>query len=381
VLINALALHSAHDAARVFLENLIRRLPGAWPEADVTVVLPQGTPLPEGVSGVTTETIRSTRLRLPGVIRRIRPDVVINPNESVPPRLDAALVVVSQNLLFHCPAVGPLDSGPWRARLRSRLQFAFYRHQMPKAYKRADAVVPVSDHAARELAQHAGLEPSRVRVVHYGADRLSLKPRRPEAGPRRLLIVGAIAHYKRLTRAVEALSVLRTRGGDYELHLAGEAWPGYEEVLRSAASRADVANQVRFLGPLGSDELADAFAGCHVGLALSECESFGIPVVEGMRAGLPHVVADEPWSAETVGDAAVRVDASQPEAIAAGVQQLEDPDEWTRRSEEARRAVQRYTWEANAIGIARVAAGVAARRVDRRDEVGVSQQGGEAAMR
>jgi glycosyltransferase involved in cell wall biosynthesis len=372
VLINGLALRNSADAARVFLENLIRRLPGAWPEAEVTVVLREGSPLPDGASDVRTTTIRTTRsgvvrvasefLRLPGLIRRLRPDVVINPNESIPRRLDSALVVVSQNLLFHCPGIRPLDSGPLHARLRSRLQFAFYRRQMPRAYDRADAVIPVSTHAARELAEHAGLDPFRVHVVPYGADRLSVKPRAAAVSPRRLLIVGVIAHYKRLKEAVEALAVLRARGSAYELHLAGEAWPGYGDVIQSAALRAGVAEHVRFLGALDSEELAKAFAKCHVGLGLSACESFGIPVVEGMRAGLPHVVADESWSAETVGNAAVRVDARDPEAIAAGVQKLEDRCEWERFADEGRRAAQRYTWEANVAGIARVAATVIAHR-------------------
>jgi glycosyltransferase involved in cell wall biosynthesis len=301
-------------------------------------------------------------VRLPRLIRGLRPDVVINPNESIPRRLDSALVVVSQNLLFHCPDIRPLNSGPLHARARSRLQFTFYRRQMPRAYERADAVIPVSTHAARELAEHAGLDPSRVHVVPYGADRLPVKTRAAAVDPRRLLIVGAIAHYKRLEEAVEALRILRARDGDYELHLAGEAWPGYDDVIRSAASRAGVAEHVRFLGALDSEELAQAFASYHVGLGLSACESFGIPVVEGMRAGLPHVVADEPWSAESVSNAAVRVDATEPEAIANGVQKLEDRREWERFANEGRRAGERYTWEANAAGIARVAAMVVARR-------------------
>jgi glycosyltransferase involved in cell wall biosynthesis len=369
VLINALALHRAHDAARVFLENLIRGLPEAWPRAEVTVVVASAESLPEDAPEVRIEVIPSAKsgitrvaseqLALPRLVRRLRPDVLINPNESIPPRVDSPIVVVSQNLLFHCPSVGPPDVGPLSKRLRSRAQFAFYRRQMPRAYRRAAAVVPVSSHAAQELERHAGLDRSRAHVVHYGADRLHVKPRTGDPGTRRLLIVGALAHYKRLLEAVAALRVLREHGGDYELHLAGGAWPGYEEVVRSAAARAALSEHVKILGPLAGEQVAAAFATCHAGLALSRCESFGIPVVEGMRAGLPHVVADEPWSAETVGNAAIRVDASDPAAIAAGVKQLEDTGEWKRRSEHGKEAVRKYTWEANATGIARVAAHVA----------------------
>ena len=372
MLVNALALHDASDAARVFLENLIKELPDAWPEARVSVVARAGgAPLP-GQDRLQVIRVRAPRsgmarvavefLRLPSIVDRLDPDVVINPNESVPKRVRAPLVVVAQNLMFHCPGVPPLSTGPLRARLRSRAQFAFYRRQFPRAYARADAVVAVSDHAVRELAQRAGLDPGRAHVVPYGVDRLPVKPRAASAGPRRLLVVGAVAHHKRLEEAVAALAALREGGGDYELWLAGGAWPGYGELLDGVARAAGVAAHFRRLGPVVGEDLAELFASCHAGLTLSACESFGIPVLEGMRAGQPQVVADEPWSAETVGDAAVRVDATDPASVAAGIRTLEDPGEWRRRAEAGREAAARYTWSANAAGIVAVAASIARRR-------------------
>ena len=369
MLVNALALHDASDAARVFLENLIAELPGAWPQARVAVVAREGgAPLP-GEERLDVVRVRSPRsgmarvaaefARLPSIAARVDPDVVISPNESVPKRIGGPVVVVAQNLLFHCPGVAPLQSGPLRARLRSRAQFAFYRRQYPRAYARADAVVAVSRHAARELAERADLDPARVHVVPYGADRLPVRPRSDEPGPRRLLVVGAVAHYKRLEEAVAALALLREAGGDYELLLAGGAWPGYGEVVDEAARAAGVGPHVRRLGPVTGEGLAELFASSQAGLAISACESFGIPVVEGMRAGLPQVVADEPWSAETVGEAAVRVDGRDPASIAAGIRTLEDPSEWRRRAQAGREAAARYTWSANAAGIVAVAAAIA----------------------
>ena len=207
VVVNALALHAASDAARTFLENLLAGLPDTWPEASISVIARSGAPLPreERLHVVRLRSPQSGMVRvledfgrLPALVQRLEPDVLINPNESLPTRVAGAVVVVAQNLLFHCRGIGPLPTGPVRARARSRLQFAFYRRQYPRAYARADAVVAVSHHAARELAAHAGLDPSRAHVVPYGADRLPPKPRRPSSGPPQLLSVGAIAHYKRL---------------------------------------------------------------------------------------------------------------------------------------------------------------------------------------
>jgi glycosyltransferase involved in cell wall biosynthesis len=224
---------------------------------------------------------------------------------------------------------------------------------MPRAYRRADAVVTVSRHAAAELARHAGLDPGRVEIVPYGADRLPIVERTPST-KRMLLIVGSLAHYKRLDVAVEALAALRRDGDDYELVLAGGAWPGCAEAVDDVAAELGVAEHVIRLGNVDGERLATLFAEAHALVALSSCESFGIPVVEAMRAGVPVVVADEPWSAETVGEAAIRVDGKSPEAVAEGVRQLSDSDEWQYRSESGAIAAGRYSWAGNAQGITQV---------------------------
>src|SRR3954447_8330824 len=370
VLLNALALHEEADGARVFLENLIAGLPRAWPEARLSVLVREGTTLAAGpeVDLVALGSIRSgvaraadELVRLRRVVRRLRPDVLINPNESIPAGVRVPMVVVAQNLLFHCPDIGPLDRGPLRARVRSRLQFAYYRWRMPRAYARAAVVAPVSEHALRELARHARLDPSHAHVVPNGADRLPLVAREPRSGAtRRLHVVGALAHYQRPEAAIDALAALREGGGDYELVLAGESWPGYRDVLGAHATAVGVEQRVHLAGAVGAEELARLFASAHAGLSLSACESFGIPVLEGMRAGLPHVVADEAWSADMLGEHAIRVPAGDPRAVAAGIARLEDAAEWERISASGRELAARYTWRAHAEGIARLAAGVVA---------------------
>ena len=352
------------DAARVFLENVIRELPRAWPEAELHVVAADDVALPSperlsitriGTGGTGMARVVTDLLRLPGIVSEISPDVIMSPNESIPTRLQPPLIVIAQNLMYHCPSVGPLPTGPLVARLRSRLQFAFYRRQMPRAYARADAVVAVSRHAARVLADRAGLDLARVHIVPYGADRLELEQRRPTTGSRRLLIVGAVAHFKRLEIAIKAVALLQREGAQYELVLAGEEWPGYREKLEAISRAAGVATNVKLLGSVSSEQLPTLFATAHAALSLSSCESFGIPVVEGMRAGLPAIVANEPWNQELLGDAAIRVAGSIPESVADGVRLLESEREWRRRADAGRRVAARYTWAATTAGIVNVA--------------------------
>ena len=365
VLVNALALRPAGDAAEVYLENVLALMPEVWPEAELHVAARGGTSVPAAARAHRLSVnsgagrLAADLVALPRLVERLRPDVVVSPNESVSLRLRAPLVVVAQNLLYHCPGVGPLPAGPLRGRIRSRLQFAFYRRQFPRAYRRADVVVAVSHHAARELDRRAGLDPARVRIVPCGSDRLPVKDRRNRGTGRRVLVVGALAHYKRLEVAVDALALLRTGGADYELVLAGAAWPGCGEELALRARRAGVAPAVRRVGAVGGDELADLLAEAHVALSLSRCESFAIPVVEAMHAGVPVVAADEPWSRERVGDAGLRVPGGDASAVAAAIASLEDEAEWQRLSVRGRERAAAFTWRRTAEGLADAAASVA----------------------
>ena len=358
LVVNALALRAGGDAARTYLENVLLELPAAW-EGTVSALVRPGVELPvEGLDlvhvpgvGSGVARIRTEWTKLPGLIASLAPDVFLNPNESLPRVVDVPLVVVAQNLLFHCPGAGPLPRGDVAARLRSRAQFAYYRWQMPRAYARARVVAAVSQHAADLLADRAGLDLARVRVVPCGADRLPVASAAPLNG-KTLLAVGAIAHYKRLDIAVRALAQL---GSEYRLVLAGDDWPGEWRALKEVAASAGVSERIELTGVVSDAELAALYARAHATVALSACESFAIPVVEAMRAGVPVVAADERWARELTGDAALLVP-PRPDDVAAAVRSLSDEGVRAPVVEAGHAAAARYTWARTAEGLARAAA-------------------------
>jgi glycosyltransferase involved in cell wall biosynthesis len=111
--------------------------------------------------------------------------------------------------------------------------------------------------------------------------------------------------------------------GDYVLAVgAGEPRKNLGPAEVAARLAGIELRSVGFQGSLGfvdDEQLAQLYRGAKALVFPSLFEGFGIPVVEAMASGTPAVVSSHPSLDEASGDAAVRVDPSDPEAIAAGI--------------------------------------------------------------
>jgi glycosyltransferase involved in cell wall biosynthesis len=228
----------------------------------------------------------------------------------------------------------------------------------------ADTVVFVSETAARVMAPRMGVPPPRVRVVPYG-----WAPPTPVAGPgapaavasRYLLTVGDVLEHKNLETLLRAFDLLRgERRFPGTLVVAGRldaASPRYLRRLRRLLATLGCRDHVRLLGAVEAHVLADLYRGAELFVLPSLEETFGLPLVEAMGAGVPVVVSD--WrrapggeegrvnsGPEICGDAAEFFDPTSPRALLdALVRITEDP---VRRATLARAGPPRaatFSWE------------------------------------
>jgi glycosyltransferase involved in cell wall biosynthesis len=213
------------------------------------------------------------------------------------------------------------------------------RWSMPRAIRRADRVVCVSQATARDVAGLLGVAETRLRVVPNGIDALFSQAAqgRPVAGPY-ILFVGTPEPRKNLERLSTAVSTLLTQGRAERLVLAGA--DGWGDVLLPDEDRI-----VR-LGRVADATLRDLYA--HAGCVAypSLWEGFGLVAGEALAAGCPVVASDIPALREVAGADAQYCDPLVVSSIADALRRaLDGPRPVPRRE---------LTWESAAASLAGV---------------------------
>ena len=167
--------------------------------------------------------------------------------------------------------LAPLHFPEWSHRRTRRLHGRSYREA-----KRADVLFAISEFTARDVEQRLGVRP---RVAYPGVDE-RYTPDGPRADGVDVLAIGTREPRKNL----EVLDGLGVRVVDY----------------------------------VPDDELPRLYRGASVFVFPSRFEGFGMPVVEAMASGTPVVCSSHASLDEAAGDAAVRVDVEDQEAICPG---------------------------------------------------------------
>jgi glycosyltransferase involved in cell wall biosynthesis len=167
---------------------------------------------------------------------------------------------------------------------------------------RARAVTACSADLAQYVARMAPRIPGgAVRVVYNGTDVDEFANAVPCTHPHPyILSVGRLTEKKGMHVLVEALGVLRERGIDCDLIIAGSG-PD-EQRLRALVRRLSLADHVHFEGPTGRAPLGALYRGCAVFALASVWEAFGIASLEAMSCACAVVATHSGGTPEVVLD-------------------------------------------------------------------------------
>lgn len=282
---------------------------------------------------------------------RYRLDLVHDPVGIAPFPISRRLAPFRRIVTIHDAIAYRYPAGyPW---LNNVLQ----RRYLPAMLRNVDAVISVSRHARRDLAQFLPQLPAGDYVVppalsphfrHVGAaERRPVLERLGVRAPY-ILSVAAQQERKNLRGLLRAFALLHARVPACTLVLAGPTLWRFRP-LQEEIGALGLEGSVRVLGYVADVDLAALYSGASLFAFPSLYEGFGMPILEAMACGTPVVCSNTSALPETAAGAALLVDPTDQPAIAGAMERvLTDPqiaDDWRERGY---RRVDGCTWEAAA---------------------------------
>lgn len=204
-------------------------------------------------------------------------------------------------------------------------------------------------YSAKSRVVRSGADVSRFRP---GGERVKIRHRfgfKPEDFV--LLWLGIFMPHRRLEDAIEAVSILRTRGVRVRLLLAGSdrSFPEYFNSLKALANNLGSQQTVTFTGKVEESEIRDFYCACDAFLFPNENQTWGLTVLEAMACGCPVLVSRGAAVHEVLTDNinAVLFSPRDPEALADRIETLLGQPHLRRQIAESGMQLARtvYNWE------------------------------------
>jgi D-inositol-3-phosphate glycosyltransferase len=246
---------------------------------------------------------------------------------------------------------------PGESRLRAPLRWLEYRYDRAQN-REVDLTLFLSRWAESGFK---ALYDGPTRVVRSGADPARFSPggdggkvrARFGFGPKDfvLLWLGIFMPHRRLEDAIEAVRLLKSRGTQVKLLLAGSerSYPEYLRSLQALARDLGVEREVTLAGKVADEEIRDFYCAGDAFLFPNENQTWGLAVLEAMACGQPVLVSRGAAVHEVLTDQenALLFPARDPAALAGAVERLATQPELRQRIGAAGMSLARttYNWE------------------------------------
>lgn len=168
-------------------------------------------------------------------------------------------------------------------------------------FERSASIIAVSRYFAERLAEIVGVEAGRIEYIPNLVDTEFFSPLGASSKePRgRLCMVCLLSPKKRVELAIEALALLRDRGLEVTLRIAGEGEEGPR--LERLVAELGLGEAVSFLGRLDRAHTRDLINDSDIMLSTSEVETFGVTLIEALACGLPVLATDSGGPSSIIG--------------------------------------------------------------------------------
>lgn len=257
---------------------------------------------------------------LPRLFRKLKPDVFVSPDGYLSLRAKIPTLAVIHDINFeHYPKDLPFSTR------------SYYRHFFPKYAQAAARIATVSEFSRNDIASRYRVPESKIDIVYNGVNEgfhpvsssdAAATRQRWTAGHPYFLFIGSIHRRKNIVHLLKAYDEFRKKNdSNLRLVFAGiKRWwtEEMEEALNAMTHKTDVI----FTGRLEENELHAITAAAYAVTYVSNFEGFGIPILEGMRSGVPVITSNVTSMPEVAGNAALLVDPFDITSISSGMTRL-----------------------------------------------------------
>ena len=332
--INGQLLSGAHSYRSAGVSGYIRQLLAHLPAAAPDLRLTAFTPDVDLDADLTLR--RSTRWDTRWPLRRILWEQAALPVLAWREQLDLLHGAVNVNpALAPCPSIVTVHDLSFMRYPQAfpPVQRVYLQSQVRRSARAARRVIAVSHATKQDVVELFGVAPERIDVVHNGVDasfcpapagQIEAFRRRQGLPERYVLHLGTLEPRKNLVRLVQAFAQVKAQDSGQppvKLVLAGGKGWSYDAIF-AEVGRLGLEQEVIFPGYIADQELAWWYRAAAVFAYPSLMEGFGLPVLEAMACGAPTVTSTISSLPEVAGDAALLVDPSSVDALAAALQRL-----------------------------------------------------------
>jgi len=253
-------------------------------------------------------------------LRQLKPDVFFSPDGYLSLRSKVPQVPVFHDLAFeHYP--GDVK----------KIEAWHYRRYFPRFARKASKIIAVSEFTRQDIVEQYQTDPEKIEVVYNASadhffpipetDHQAVKDKFSGGKPY-LHCVSAIHPRKNLDNLIAGFD--RFKAGtkaEHQLLIVGrKAWD-FEKVIHNYRE-SPFKDQIHFTGFV-SDEDLNRIYGASSGLVyVPYFEGFGLPIMEAMYCETPVITSNLSSMPEVAGDAALKVDPKNVDAIAAAMHRL-----------------------------------------------------------
>jgi len=283
------------------------------------------------------------QIKLPGIIKAERPDIVHFLHFNVPIFYRGRYVVTIHDLLMHSQKGFSATTLPAPIYMIKRLG---YRITFDSAVTNSTSIIVPSKSVKEDIVNFYKIPSKKVTVTYEGIDYKIMAQKEVAVQKPYFFYTGNAYPHKNLANLIKAVKLLNTKYNQSVNLAISSARNIFTQRLQKLIFRLGVEKNVFLLGFVSDNNLGYLYKNSIAFVFPSLSEGFGLPGLEAMSSGSLLIVSDIKVFREVYGDEAIYFDSKSVNSMAATMFEVMKMGsaEKEKRIKSGQKFVKRYSW-------------------------------------